>query len=252
MPARSASRPCSPNAPVTIFSLDAEGVYTFSAGSVPPLLGLRHADRIGKSLSSLYASMPDHVSAARRALAGETLTSHGRTDQGWFESRWSPLRTADGKPAGTIGVVIDITPQKRAEQALADREARFRALTEHSGDLVCVVDAQARVTYESPAFARLLGRSLSDFQADDVFGLVHPDDRALLAGALQGVVVEGKSARPGLVPRDRRRGELAYDRDARGEQTGGSAGRRHHCHEQRYQSTEGSRDGACRERGTPA
>jgi PAS domain S-box-containing protein len=161
---------------------------------VPPLLGLEHADRIGKSVFELYASLPDIVDAARRALAGEALTMCVRTAGGWAEARWSPMRGSDGVQVGAIGVVTDITPRIRAEQALADREAHFRALTEYSGDLVCVFDAQGRATYESPSYARLLGHSLADTQVHGVWAAVHPDDRDMLRAFMRTLVTGGEQS----------------------------------------------------------
>jgi PAS domain S-box-containing protein len=42
------------------------------------------------------------------------------------------IRFADGKPAGVIGVVLDITERKHAEQALQESEARLEIATEAS------------------------------------------------------------------------------------------------------------------------
>jgi len=85
-------------------------------------------------------------------------------------------------------VVTDITLRKRAEQALVDREAHFRALTEHSGDLVCVFDGQGLAKYESPSYARLLGHSLADTQVNGVWAAVHPDDRDMLRALMRTLV----------------------------------------------------------------
>jgi PAS domain S-box-containing protein/putative nucleotidyltransferase with HDIG domain len=60
-------------------------------------------------------------------------------------------------------------------------EERFRALVEHSSDLILIVDAEARVTYCSPSVERLIG-----YRQDEVVGriadeFIHGEDLALIA-----------------------------------------------------------------------
>jgi diguanylate cyclase (GGDEF)-like protein/PAS domain S-box-containing protein len=55
-------------------------------------------------------------------------------------------------------------------------EGRFRALVQHASDIIVVTDSEGRLSYVSPAFARILGISSGQFgnrQADE---LLHPED----------------------------------------------------------------------------
>ena len=74
---------------------------------------------------------------------------------------------------------------RRGEEALRTSEARFRALTEHSTDMILVFDAQKRVQYWSRSAEETLG-----WKADEVLGrtlqdlrIIYPDDAPLLEEA---------------------------------------------------------------------
>jgi PAS domain S-box-containing protein len=67
--------------------------------------------------------------------------------------------------------------ERRAfEQKLAEENARFRALTEHSSDAVTLVKADGTVLYSSPSSSRVLGYEPGEFVGRRGFEAVHPDD----------------------------------------------------------------------------
>lgn len=68
-----------------------------------------------------------------------------------------------------------------AETALADNEARFRAMYDRATDGVRVLDADLRTIYASPAVERITGYSNSEIAEPGMrLLLVHPDDRDLV------------------------------------------------------------------------
>ena len=74
--------------------------------------------------------------------------------------------------------------RRRAEEALRDSERRFRALIEHSSDILTVLDAGGRILYESPSVERLLGHTAGALKGAALEEHVHPEDRHALAAAL--------------------------------------------------------------------
>jgi len=83
------------------------------------------------------------------------------------------------------GACQDITDRKRAEEALRESEARFRAMADHSADWIWSVDTQGRHTYSNKKGGSVLGYSLEDFLAADPTSLVHPDDLPLYQETLR-------------------------------------------------------------------
>ena len=68
----------------------------------------------------------------------------------WFEVRARDL-SSDPEIAGLVVNAREISDRKAAEQLLATSEARFRALVQHSSDVVAVVDRKGCFTFVSPA-----------------------------------------------------------------------------------------------------
>jgi len=69
-----------------------------------------------------------------------------------------------------------LVERRRAEAALQRSERRFRALIEHSSDVVSIVDADGLIRYSSPATTRILGYPLAEYVGRNLFDLIHPDD----------------------------------------------------------------------------
>ncbi|HZP30133.1 MAG TPA: diguanylate cyclase [Acidimicrobiia bacterium] len=72
-----------------------------------------------------------------------------------------------------------------------DLDRAFRALVEHSSDIVTILEPDGRWRWASTAARRVLGYTdPADVGADDVFGIVHPDDvdtaRAAFAAIRKG------------------------------------------------------------------
>jgi PAS domain S-box-containing protein len=121
--------------------------------------------------------------AARLAIEGKTayrsefriVFPDGRVR--WMSGAGDVLRDASGRPTHMVGVTMDITERKLAEQRLIAQESRFRALIEKSFDAVAIVAADGIVQYITPSVTRLLGYAPEEFIGQDIFSLIHPADR---------------------------------------------------------------------------
>jgi diguanylate cyclase (GGDEF)-like protein/PAS domain S-box-containing protein len=78
---------------------------------------------------------------------------HSPTEQRWFLMTVTPLR--DEHPNGVVVMHLNIIERKRAEEALRESEARFRALTAMSSDFFWESDAEHRLTARASASKRL-------------------------------------------------------------------------------------------------
>ena len=103
-------------APIVLFAVDRDGVFTLSEGEGLRLMGLQPGQHVGQSYFSLYGDLPDSVAAMRRALAGEDATTLNAFGDLLFETRWRPTRDPDGTVSGVIGVSADVTARARLER----------------------------------------------------------------------------------------------------------------------------------------
>ena len=108
----------------------------------------------------------------------------------WVATTKLPLRDVSGEIVGTFGISRDITSRKRAEAALSESEARWRALLAHLQEMVLLVDGGGRVMYAAPSVERWLGYNPEELLGVELVGVVHPDDVGGVAGALGAVTAE--------------------------------------------------------------
>ena len=116
------------NAPVVLFALDREGVFTLSEGKGLRALGYEPGQVVGLSIFEVYRDVPEILRNVRRALGGESVSSIVEVGGLSFETYYDPLRGHDGEVVGVIGVATDVTGRKRAYDRLAESERRFSTL----------------------------------------------------------------------------------------------------------------------------
>ncbi len=106
----------------------------------------------------------------------------------WISVNAHPLaREGEDRPYA-VGLSIDDVTDARAAQVADRRSAdRFRSLIEYSSDVISILDARGRVSYESPSIERVLGYEVGE--ADDAarLALIHPDDLGATLDAVRGL-----------------------------------------------------------------
>ncbi|MCU1272063.1 MAG: hypothetical protein JWN74_3357 [Acidobacteriaceae bacterium] len=173
-------------APVVFFALDEEGRFTLSEGRALQKLGLLPGQVVGQSVFHLYSNYPNLIRDVRRALAGEEFSCLTElADVGLcFETHWAPIRTKDGKPAGTIGVAVDISERSKDERARDQAETLYQSLVEQLSAVTYIAELglEGNWRFVSPQIKKLLGYSPSEWLADSTSWIrhVHPDDHEVV------------------------------------------------------------------------
>ena len=94
-----------------------------------------------------------------------------------------------------IGVTIDITEQKHAQEALCASEARYRAIAEHfPNGMIALYEHDLRYTVVNGSGLAILGMTSADVQGKRLHDVFPPDiyqrDEAALLAALRGEITE--------------------------------------------------------------
>jgi PAS domain S-box-containing protein len=187
-------------APIVLFALDQNGIFTLSEGRALKKLGLQPGEAIGRSVFEMYADHPEILASARRALKGEEFSMMAELPELrlCFETHWAPIRDVDGAPAGTIGVAMDVSERKRNEQAREQAEVLYRSLVEQLAAVTYIAELglQGEWLFVSPQIESLLGYSTQEWLASSANWIrhVHPDDHHAVSVA-EEATLHGNSFR---------------------------------------------------------
>jgi PAS domain S-box-containing protein len=135
--------------------------------------------------------LPGVMAAERAAMASGALASTefrviwADGSEHWMARRGKVQMDSDGRAVFLSGLLIDITAQKIAEQALRASEKLYRAIGESIDFGVWVVDRTGRSVYTSESFLKLVGKTQAELAASTWGGFLHPAEREPVAAAWQ-------------------------------------------------------------------
>jgi diguanylate cyclase (GGDEF)-like protein/PAS domain S-box-containing protein len=167
------------NAPVIVFAVDRDGIFTLSEGNGLEAMGLRPGEAVGLSIFDMFADIADMEDNLKRALAGEAFTNITEVAGVTFETRCAPLRDGNGQICGLIGVAIDISERQRTEEALRESEERFRRLSAASFEGIFIHE-EGKILDADEGFARMLGYELSEVIGRHSCDFLAPECRDLV------------------------------------------------------------------------
>lgn len=154
---------------------------------LPDLMGEENAASCLKSDRECLAHDKPHLSHEMLTFADGT--SH------LFEVTKVRLHDSVGEVVGVIGIGIDITERKQAEQALADSTARWEFALEGAGDGVWDWNIQTGTAFFSKRYKEMLGYADNEIgnAAEEWTKRVHPDDLQNVMAVLQAHI-DGKTS----------------------------------------------------------
>jgi len=171
-------------APVVMFAVDAEGVFTLSEGAGLVALGLRPGEVVGQSVFELFPEAAEHI---RTALRGEQISTvlHQR-DLSW-DITFTPM-VSGRTVVGVSGVATDITAKVQAETALTETERRFRSTFEEAAVGLAHVDPRGRIILANRVLGALVSHPEGALAGTTLANLVHPDHRMGHVDGLRGLL----------------------------------------------------------------
>lgn len=196
-----------------VFLVDGAGRIEFANTRMSSLTGFKIDELVGQSADDLLVDQ-----GTRERLPGGSLLGSGigseeytlpiqRKDGGqvWVQLVGAPTLTQDGQD-GSMGIVQDLTAQRRAEEGLRHREEYFRALLDSSSDLISIIGLDGQILYQSPSSEVMLGLPPELMTGQEVHDFLHPDDLSAFERALETALTGGQGQPPSVEVRLRRSG----------------------------------------------
>jgi len=165
-----------------IFMTDRDGIFTFVNREFERLYGYTAAEVVGRAtprlLKSGQTSPETYARLWAQLLRGDVVRAEftNRTRRGFLvdvEVSISAIREDHDEIAGFLAVQRDVTQQQRADAALQQSEARYRALAENARDAIFILDADNRFEYVNDAAAQSLCRTRSEVIGRRQIGRAH-------------------------------------------------------------------------------
>ena len=183
--------------PMVMWTTDADLRFTWGLGAA---LGALHMDErafTGRGVADLFPSDEgDSVPVAehRRALAGHSTRFEFEWFGRWFDTYLEPLRSEAGTVTGVIGVAIDFTDRKKAEDALRRSEDRFQLLGRATSDMAWDWDLETDSIWRNENLLTVFGYAAEDMEPAGSWWEqhIHPEDRDRVIHGLHEAIRSGE------------------------------------------------------------
>jgi PAS domain S-box-containing protein len=94
----------------------------------------------------------------------------------WITARTKLIRDARGRFVRSLGAQWDITPDKDAEAALRESEARFRHMADSAPALIWMSDQTGQIVFANMHYDHMFGRPAAEMLGDGWRDVMHRDD----------------------------------------------------------------------------
>jgi PAS domain S-box-containing protein len=185
--------------PAVLWTTDEELRFTSSLGAGLSALGLAPNQVVGLSLEQYLGAGSIGLVRHRLALRGESVGYEYEQDGRWFTTHVEPLRDASGAIRGTVGVAVDITELRQADEALRASGARLRQIIDLVPHFIFAKDEEGRFLLVNRAVAdaygttvdELIGSTDADFaRSEEEARHFREDDLEVMRGGLPKVVLD--------------------------------------------------------------
>lgn len=186
-------------APVAIFVLDTEANVTMWNTAAEQIFGWTAEEVVGKPYPLVPPDAWKELSERfKKLLSGDTLSGAElkrlRKDGSLVDVSLflSPLRNAQDEVCAAIGVAMDISSRKQAQDALVETKERYRCLVEYSPYGIAIHDGE-RFMFVNDAGSTMLGAETPETLIGmPVMDFIHPDEREAGKKCIEEVLSQGR------------------------------------------------------------
>jgi diguanylate cyclase (GGDEF)-like protein/PAS domain S-box-containing protein len=184
--------------PPILWTTDCELRFNAGPGTGFARFGAQPEGSSGNALFEHFKACDPESPAIRAhwlALQGEPVSFEQEWEGRYLQVRVEPVRDDLGLVTGCMGIAVDITERKRAEEDLYREKERAQVTLASIGDGVIRTDAEGRIDYLNPVAEKLTGWSserAAGQPVPEVFQVVDEVTRKPLADPVQRCLEEGK------------------------------------------------------------
>lgn len=95
----------------------------------------------------------------------------------WMAGKGEVIRDETGLPTRMVGVGLDVTDRRRAEEAVRESEARFRTMADTAPVLIWMAGADGQCVWFNRPWLVFTGRTMEEEVGTGWTHSIHPDDR---------------------------------------------------------------------------
>jgi PAS domain S-box-containing protein len=164
-----------------------DGIITEVSPSIFKIMGYHHNDIPGRDLGEFFVNQTLMKNLGKTLLKEgfisdqdiQLICKDGNTIDASLNARI--LKDAKGTPAGSEGVIRDISERKKADSDFHKTEEKFRMLADFTYDWEYWIAPDNTIIHISPSCERISGYRPRDFISNPglLEKIIHPDDRHL-------------------------------------------------------------------------
>jgi PAS domain S-box-containing protein len=170
-----------------IWSLDINHATSFVNPVMAKMLGYSVEEMLGTRLEEFVFAedMEQHAQRMQTRHAGIDEVYERRFKRKDGSSLWAlisakVIKDADGRYAGSFGMLTDITGRKQLETTLRESEARYRSVVEDQSELICRYLPDGRLSFANDAYLRYYGLPREEALGNNFVPRIPESDQAAI------------------------------------------------------------------------
>ncbi|NQT73380.1 MAG: PAS domain S-box protein [Chloroflexi bacterium] len=185
-----------------IYTTDENGVITYVSPNIQQIAGYDQTESIGKNFVDFVRpeDLAGRIEQFQKVISGiEEISEYWMVskdgDQKWLRTNARPIMKED-KVVGLQGALIDITDQKRAEEALQESERKLRTIFDNANDEIIFIDESGIVIDVNRKIEDIFGWKPKDIIGKSLFEIDFVDNEVMkdlandIASAVEAEITE--------------------------------------------------------------